>query len=109
MAARKILIRAGLSPLDHSSVSDIIRNNMIGLRGERTMEYVQHLGLIPEKDATVIGCPSMYAFGPELSIREPRIRPAVFCRQRGSSGTGRNGGRSITCCPKVFAAPFERL
>lgn len=30
MAARKILIRAGLSPLDHSSVSDIIRNNMIG-------------------------------------------------------------------------------
>ena len=30
MAARKILIRAGLSPLDHSSISDIIRNNMIG-------------------------------------------------------------------------------
>ncbi len=51
------------------------RSPMIGLRGERTMEYVQHLGLIPEKDATVIGCPSMYAFGPELFIREPLIRP----------------------------------
>ena len=48
---------------------------MIGLRGERTMEYVQHLGLIPEKDATVIGCPSMYAFGPELAIREPCVQP----------------------------------
>lgn len=46
------------------------KSAMIGLRGEITAEYMKKLGFIPEKDFTVIGCPSFYSFGEELSIRD---------------------------------------
>ncbi len=40
---------------------------MIGVRGERTGQYLSNLGFIEGKHFQVIGCPSMYAFGDSLS------------------------------------------
>ncbi len=41
--------------LDHSA--------MLGLRGGITGDYLSKLGFAPERDFTVIGCPSMYMYG----------------------------------------------
>lgn len=49
------------SVLEHSA--------MIGLRGQITADYLGKLGFKAEKDYTVIGCPSLYTFGNQLSIR----------------------------------------
>ena len=51
------------------------RSSMVGLRGAFTGEYLKKLGYIPEKDFTVIGCPSMYTYGPELIIRDFNTKP----------------------------------
>ncbi|MCI3983314.1 polysaccharide pyruvyl transferase family protein [Bacillus vallismortis] len=51
------------------------RSNMIGVRGEITAKYLSRLGFREGIDHTVIGCPSMYAFGRELKIRETNITP----------------------------------
>ena len=47
--------------------------NIVGLRGEFTASYLKKLGFVDGKDFTVIGCPSMYAFGkklPEMEVKE---------------------------------------
>lgn len=49
------------------------RSNMIGVRGEITAKYLSRLGFREGIDHTMIGCPSMYAFGRELKIRETNI------------------------------------
>ncbi|OAK67609.1 polysaccharide pyruvyl transferase family protein [Lederbergia galactosidilytica] len=49
------------------------KSNMIGLRGEITSKYLSRLGFREGIDHTVIGCPSMYAFGRELNIRKTNI------------------------------------
>ena len=49
------------------------RSAMIGLRGEITGAYLESLGFRPEKDFTVIGCPSMYTFGRQLHQRPLRL------------------------------------
>ena len=46
------------------------KSPMLGLRGEITGEYLKKLGYKEEKDFTVIGCPSLYANGAELKMRE---------------------------------------
>lgn len=46
------------------------KSTMIGLRGEKTGEYLKHLGFREDIDFRVIGCPSMYTFGRELPQRE---------------------------------------
>lgn len=49
------------------------KSNIVGLRGEFTAAYLKKLGFIEDKDYTVIGCPSMYAFGrklPEMQVKE---------------------------------------
>lgn len=46
------------------------KSSIIGIRGEITAEYLKKLGFIPEKDFTVIGCPSMYAFGNDLQVKK---------------------------------------
>lgn len=49
------------------------KSSMIGLRGEITSKYLTKLGFREGIDHTVIGCPSMYTFGRELTIRETNI------------------------------------
>jgi len=56
------------------------KSNMIGLRGEITSKYLTGLGFREDVDHTVIGCPSMYAFGRELNIRETNItKESMIC------------------------------
>ncbi|TWT27852.1 polysaccharide pyruvyl transferase family protein [Planomicrobium sp. CPCC 101110] len=49
------------------------KSSIIGLRGEITSEYLTKLGFREGTDHTVIGCPSMYAFGRDLHIRDTVI------------------------------------
>src|SRR5699024_1121355 len=49
------------------------KSSIIGLRGEITSQYLTKLGFKEGVDHTVIGCPSMYAFGRELKIRDTNI------------------------------------
>ncbi|MBS4200648.1 polysaccharide pyruvyl transferase family protein [Bacillus sp. FJAT-49732] len=49
------------------------KSEIIGLRGEITSKYLSKLGFREGIDHTVIGCPSMYAFGSELHIRKTNI------------------------------------
>lgn len=51
------------------------KSTMIGVRGEITAKYLNRLGFREGVDHTVIGCPSMYAFGPNLEIRKTTITP----------------------------------
>ena len=37
----------------------------IGVRGELTAEYLRSLGF---RDVEVVGCPSMFAWGPDLRV-----------------------------------------
>lgn len=49
--------------LEHSS--------MLGLRGNITGEYLKRLGFVEERDYKVIGCPSMYSRGLQLTLKRP--------------------------------------
>lgn len=46
------------------------RSNIIGLRGQITADYLTSLGFKEGVDHVVIGCPSMYAFGRDLKIKD---------------------------------------
>ncbi|BCN28853.1 polysaccharide pyruvyl transferase family protein [Anaeromicropila herbilytica] len=48
-------------------------SNIIGVRGQITSDYLTHLGFREGIDHMVIGCPSMYTFGPKLTIRDTTI------------------------------------
>jgi polysaccharide pyruvyl transferase len=48
------------------------RGPSIGVRGAFTQRYLNHLGF---RDVDVIGCPSMFAYGPGLQVR--RKRPSL--------------------------------
>ena len=50
------------------------RSAMVGVRGEITGDYLKRLGFREEMDYRTIGCPSMYALGPEHSVKKPRIK-----------------------------------
>ncbi|WP_185696128.1 polysaccharide pyruvyl transferase family protein [Weissella viridescens] len=63
----------------HFEYDDIVRDfvaaileksSVVGLRGEITSQYLTNLGFKAGQDHVVIGCPSMYAFGPHLKIRD---------------------------------------
>lgn len=45
------------------------KSAMVGVRGEITADYLKKIGFIPEKDFSVIGCPSFYTYGENLSVR----------------------------------------
>ncbi len=42
------------------------KSPIIGVRGEYSADYLKTLGFIPEKDYTVIGCPSLFTYGENL-------------------------------------------
>lgn len=46
------------------------KSNIVGVRGEITSKYLSKLGFREGIDHTVIGCPSMYSFGRNLTIKE---------------------------------------
>lgn len=64
------------------TVSDFVKavlkkSALLGIRGEFTAGYLKQLGFTEEKDFTVIGCPSMYLYGPEIPAGIPKdLRPA---------------------------------
>lgn len=47
------------------------KGTKVGVRGRFTASYLEKLGFVPEKDFTVIGCPSMYLNGADISVRKP--------------------------------------
>ena len=51
------------------------KSAVIGVRGQFTADYLKRLGFSDDKDIMVIGCPSMYMHGRELSIKDFDIRP----------------------------------
>ncbi|MCR5388022.1 MAG: polysaccharide pyruvyl transferase family protein [Lachnospiraceae bacterium] len=46
------------------------KSAMIGVRGELTARYLTNLGFVEGKHHTVIGCPSMYANGKHIKIKD---------------------------------------
>lgn len=52
------------------------KSAMLGLRGEKTAEYLKYLGFKEDVDFRAIGCPSMYTFGRELPQRALRFDSA---------------------------------
>ncbi len=56
------------------------KSSIVGVRGEITGKYLSNLGYKEDVDYTVIGCPSMYTFGRDLSVKENKItRDSLIC------------------------------
>lgn len=51
------------------------KSALIGVRGVITSAYLTRLGFREGRDHTVIGCPSMYTFGRNITIQEPQLTP----------------------------------
>lgn len=51
------------------------KSAMIGLRGETTARYLERLGFVRDRHFRVVGCPSLYAAGPELPALSWPERP----------------------------------
>ncbi len=66
------------------------KSSMLGLRGEITSEYLTTLGFKEGRDHTVIGCPSLYAAGRELIIRDTTINQFSKISVNSSSTTPYN-------------------
>lgn len=53
------------------------KSSCIGVRGELTGKYLEHLGFKEDADYMVIGCPSMYSFGSKIELKEPNFAPGA--------------------------------
>ena len=61
-------------------VRAVLRNSPnIGVRGERTVTYLRSLGFADD-ELVVVGCPSMYTYGPDLPV--PRLPEAITTDSR---------------------------
>lgn len=47
------------------------KSAVIGLRGNRTGEYLNYLGFIEDKHYKAIGCPSLYTYGDDITTKDP--------------------------------------
>lgn len=58
-------------------VSEVLKHSaIVGVRGESTYRYLTEKLGFPEDSVTVIGCPSMYTFGPDLTLKkEADLKP----------------------------------
>ena len=77
-------------PVVKDFVKEILeRSASIGVRGSITRDYLKSLGF-PDSSIDVIGCPSMYTYGPVLPVKERR---PLTCESRvgitGSIGNSR--------------------
>lgn len=54
------------------------KSAIVGLRGEITSQYLTGLGFKEGTDHTVIGCPSMYLNGPELTMKKTHLTRESF-------------------------------
>ena len=66
------------------------KSALIGLRGETTARYLEKLGYRRDRHFTVVGCPSIYAAGPEL--------PAMVWPEKPEScafGLNRRAGETV--------------
>lgn len=71
-------------------VSDFVKavlkkSALLGIRGEFTAQYLKYLGFTEEKDYTIIGCPSMYLYGPSLPYKpakglDTKSKVSVNCK-----------------------------
>lgn len=78
------------------------KSAMLGLRGQITHDYLCKLGFASERHHTVIGCPSMYAFGSDLGIRHTEITPASSVSLNASLKAPTNATRLIAACMHEF-------
>ncbi|MGN0613860.1 MAG: polysaccharide pyruvyl transferase family protein [Porcipelethomonas sp.] len=46
------------------------KSAIVGVRGQITGDYLKHLGFIEDKHYMIIGCPSMFSNGCNLSVRD---------------------------------------
>ena len=53
----------------------LAKSSVVGLRGEITSQYLAGLGFDAGSHTHVIGCPSLYTFGDQLSVRPLELRP----------------------------------
>ncbi|MCB5952922.1 polysaccharide pyruvyl transferase family protein [Enterococcus sp. BWT-B8] len=82
------------------------KSSMIGLRGEITAEYLTKLGYTPEKDFSVIGCPSLYTFGRNLTLREINLQENSRISLNGTQGMSQDLMDYLVSISKQFPDHF---
>ncbi|MGW1954734.1 polysaccharide pyruvyl transferase family protein [Streptomyces sp. NPDC001920] len=83
---------AGIEPAVREFVSAVLdRSASIGVRGEFTEQYLKNLGF---RDVEVIGCPSLFLHGKDLTVtrREPALGPDARIAVNGSHKAVRSQG-----------------
>lgn len=78
------------------------KSSIVGVRGEITSNYLSRLGFREGIDHMAIGCPSMYSFGSELTIRETTITPESLVCFNSSRLSPKNVLDFITRSTKEF-------
>ncbi|MDO0915004.1 polysaccharide pyruvyl transferase family protein [Streptomyces sp. DT2A-34] len=82
----------GIEPTVREFVSAVLdRSASIGVRGEFTEKYLKDLGF---RDVEVIGCPSLFMYGKELTVtkREPALHPGSRIAVNGSHSAVKSQG-----------------
>lgn len=78
----------------------------IGLRGETTARYLEKLGFVRDRHFTVVGCPSLYSAGPNLSVPAWPEHPETC-----AFGMNPRAGETINrfLFESAASVPFRRL
>ena len=79
------------------------KSALIGLRGETTARYLEKLGFVRERHFRVVGCPSIYGAGPDLSVPDWPDNPdcsALGLNYRARETVNRFLFDSVKACPR---------